>query len=118
VRWFTGCRDIPAQADEHAAVQPGGDTGRRAVRCPGLCRGAEVEPGTGREVEQPVFLVQADLPPVSGGRDDEAQRSACSLQGGASLWRSLGFEVLATVPQAFCHPADGYVGLHIMYRRL
>jgi ribosomal protein S18 acetylase RimI-like enzyme len=35
-----------------------------------------------------------------------------------SLWRSLGFEVLATVPQAFCHPADGYVGLRIMYRRL
>ena len=35
-----------------------------------------------------------------------------------SLWRSLGFEVLATVPEAFCHPADGYVGLHIMYRRL
>ena len=35
-----------------------------------------------------------------------------------SPWRSLGFEVLATVPQAFCHPADGYVGLHIVYRRL
>jgi GNAT superfamily N-acetyltransferase len=35
-----------------------------------------------------------------------------------SLWRSLGFEVLATVPEAFCHPSDGYVGLHIMYRRL
>jgi L-amino acid N-acyltransferase YncA len=34
------------------------------------------------------------------------------------LWRSLGFEVLATVPEAFCHPVDGYVGLHIMYRRL
>jgi L-amino acid N-acyltransferase YncA len=35
-----------------------------------------------------------------------------------SLWRSLGFEVLATVPEAFCHPSEGYVGLHIMYRRL
>ncbi len=34
------------------------------------------------------------------------------------LWRSLGFEVLATVPAAFYHPAEGYVGLHIMYRRL
>ncbi|MGH9249533.1 MAG: GNAT family N-acetyltransferase [Acidimicrobiales bacterium] len=34
------------------------------------------------------------------------------------LWRSLGFEVLATVPEAFHHPVDGYVGLHIMYRRL
>jgi len=35
-----------------------------------------------------------------------------------ALWRSLGFEVLATVPEAFDHPVDGYVGLHIMYRRL
>jgi GNAT superfamily N-acetyltransferase len=36
----------------------------------------------------------------------------------AALWRSLGFEVLATVPEAFHHPTDGYVGLHIMYLRL
>jgi ribosomal protein S18 acetylase RimI-like enzyme len=35
-----------------------------------------------------------------------------------ALWRSLGFEVLATVPEAFDHPAHGFVGLHIMYRRL
>ncbi|ASW53053.1 GNAT family N-acetyltransferase [Plantactinospora sp. KBS50] len=34
------------------------------------------------------------------------------------LWRSLGFEVLATVPEAFHHPVHGYVGLHIMHRRL
>jgi GNAT superfamily N-acetyltransferase len=34
------------------------------------------------------------------------------------LWRSLGFQVLATVPEAFRHPAAGYVGLHIMYRRV
>jgi L-amino acid N-acyltransferase YncA len=35
-----------------------------------------------------------------------------------ALWRSLGFAVLATVPEAFRHPRHGYVGLHIMYRRL
>lgn len=35
-----------------------------------------------------------------------------------ALWRSLGFEILATVPEGFLHPRDGYVGLHIMYRRL
>lgn len=34
------------------------------------------------------------------------------------LWQSLGFHVLATVPEGFHHPVDGYVGLHIMYRRL
>jgi L-amino acid N-acyltransferase YncA len=35
-----------------------------------------------------------------------------------SLWRSLGFEVVGTVPEAFAHPRDGYVGLHVMLRRL
>lgn len=35
-----------------------------------------------------------------------------------ALWTSLGFEVLTTVPEAFRHPTEGYVGLHIMYRRL
>ena len=34
------------------------------------------------------------------------------------LWRSLGFEILATVPEGFEHPIEGFVGLHIMYRRL
>ena len=35
-----------------------------------------------------------------------------------ALWRSLGMEVLATVPEAFLHPQEGYVGLHLMHRRL
>ncbi|WP_413450950.1 GNAT family N-acetyltransferase [Georgenia phoenicis] len=34
------------------------------------------------------------------------------------LWRSLGFAVLATVPEAFDHPRHGLVGLHIMHRTL
>jgi L-amino acid N-acyltransferase YncA len=34
-----------------------------------------------------------------------------------ALWRSLGFEVIGTVPEAFAHPTEGYVGLHVMYRR-
>jgi len=34
------------------------------------------------------------------------------------LWRSFGFQILATVPEAFRHPAHGYVGLHIMHRTL
>lgn len=35
-----------------------------------------------------------------------------------ALWKSLGFEILGTVPVAFDHPAHGLVGLHVMYRRL
>ncbi|HJS96522.1 MAG TPA: GNAT family N-acetyltransferase [Solirubrobacteraceae bacterium] len=35
-----------------------------------------------------------------------------------ALWRSLGFEVVGTVPEAFDHPRHGYVGLLIMHRFL
>jgi L-amino acid N-acyltransferase YncA len=38
--------------------------------------------------------------------------------GAVALWRSLGFGVLATVPEAFLHPSLGYVGLHVMHRAL
>lgn len=31
------------------------------------------------------------------------------------LWRSLGFEIVGTVPGAFRSAAHGYVGLHVMY---
>ncbi|KNB50298.1 GNAT family N-acetyltransferase [Streptomyces caatingaensis] len=34
------------------------------------------------------------------------------------LYRSLGFEVVGTVPGAFRHPRAGFVGLHVMYRGL
>jgi len=39
-------------------------------------------------------------------------------QAAVALWRSLGFEVLTSVPEAFEHPRHGYVGLLIMHRFL
>ena len=33
-----------------------------------------------------------------------------------ALWRSLGFRVIGTVPEAFRHPTHDYVGLHVMHR--
>jgi GNAT superfamily N-acetyltransferase len=35
-----------------------------------------------------------------------------------SLWQSLGFSILTTVPAAFRHPVHGLVGLHVMHRSL
>lgn len=35
-----------------------------------------------------------------------------------ALWRSLGFAVIATIPEGFRHATLGYVGLHIMLRTL
>lgn len=39
-------------------------------------------------------------------------------QAAVALWLSLGFEILATVPEAFDHREHGLVGLHMMYRKL
>lgn len=38
--------------------------------------------------------------------------------GAVKLWRSLGFDVIGTVPDGFRHPWRGPVDLLIMYRRL
>ena len=38
--------------------------------------------------------------------------------GAIALWRSLGFEIVATLPGGFHHPVHGYVGLHVMFRAL
>lgn len=34
------------------------------------------------------------------------------------LWRLLGYEIIGTVPEAFDHPQEGLVGLHVMYQHL
>lgn len=38
--------------------------------------------------------------------------------GAVALWKSLGFQIMTTLPEGFRHPTEGYVGLHIMYRQL
>jgi GNAT superfamily N-acetyltransferase len=35
-----------------------------------------------------------------------------------ALWQKLGFEIIGTLPEGFRHPEKGFVGLHIMHRRL
>jgi len=38
--------------------------------------------------------------------------------GAVHLWRSLGFRILTTIPEAFDHREHGLVGLHIMFQKL
>jgi L-amino acid N-acyltransferase YncA len=38
--------------------------------------------------------------------------------GAVHLWKSLGFRIVGTVPEAFRHPDHGFVGLHVMHRFL
>jgi L-amino acid N-acyltransferase YncA len=38
--------------------------------------------------------------------------------GAIALYRSLGFSIVGTVPEAFDHPERGLVGLHVMHLKL
>jgi L-amino acid N-acyltransferase YncA len=70
--------------------------------------------GVGRALGEHVI----DWARQSGFRAIQFNAVVETNQGAVALWRSLGFEILATVPEAFNHPRQGYVGLLIMHRFL
>jgi L-amino acid N-acyltransferase YncA len=70
--------------------------------------------GVGRALGEHVLAWARD----SGYRSMQFNAVVESNTRAVALWKALGFEVIGTVPEAFHHPAKGYVGLHIMYQRL
>jgi L-amino acid N-acyltransferase YncA len=91
-------------------------------------------PGRGAHVATASFMVDPDHSGQGVGRALGAHVIAWARQAGyramqfnavvetntaaVRLWQALGFEILATVPEAYNHRVHGYVGLHIMYQRL
>jgi GNAT superfamily N-acetyltransferase len=92
------------------------------------------QPATGSHVANAGFMVS----PTAAGRgvgrslarrvlEVAAQDGYAAMQFNAVVetnehavrpWESLGFTILATVPEAFRHPDRGLVGLHIIHRLL
>lgn len=70
--------------------------------------------GVGRALGEHVL----DLARADGYRGMQFNAVAESNTAAVKLWRSLGFEVMTTIPEGFRHPVLGYVGLHIMYQHL
>lgn len=93
-----------------------------------------VRPGAGAHVANGSYAVASAARGRGVGRlmgersIDEARRLGfrsmqfnavvASNSAAIHLWRSLGFEVIGTVPGGFRRRDDSYVDLHIMFRRL
>ncbi|SEE22598.1 GNAT family N-acetyltransferase [Streptomyces sp. TLI_105] len=118
-----------------AAAGAGPATGTGAGAAGAIVASASVRPhhgGPARGVANAGFMVDpahADrgIDPLAEHVLDEARRdgytatvfnAVVETNPALRLWRSLGFTVLGTVPEAYDHPRRGPVGLHILHRRL
>ena len=72
----------------------------------------------GRGVGRRLGVAALDWARAAGFRAVQFNAVVETNETAIALWRSLGFEILGTVPEAFDHPAQGLVGLHLMHRRL
>ena len=70
---------------------------------------------TGRGVGRALGRYVVDWARATGYRSIQFNAVVETNEVAVRLWRSLGFEVLATVPVAFDHPEHGLVGLHVMF---
>jgi L-amino acid N-acyltransferase YncA len=91
-------------------------------------------PGRGSHIATASFMVSPDARRQGAGRalgeymlDWAREQGYRGVQFNAvvetnkaavRLWQSIGFEIIGTVPGAFRHVDDGYVGLHVMFHRL
>ena len=72
----------------------------------------------GRGVGRALGVHAVDWARAEGFRSMQFNAVVESNTAAVTLWQSLGFEILATVPEAFDHRTRGLVGLHVMYRTL
>lgn len=70
--------------------------------------------GVGRALGEHVIAAAA----ADGYRGMQYNAVAATNTASIELWLKLGFEILATIPDGFRHPTEGFVGLHVMFRPL
>lgn len=70
--------------------------------------------GVGRRLAEAVLDRAREL----GYQGMQFNAVVATNQGAVALWRSLGFDVVGTIPEGFRHATLGSVDLLIMYRKL
>lgn len=103
-------------------------------RIRGIAKYGPNQPGRGSHVANASFVVDPAVAGWGVGRAlaervlaDAPTHGFLAMQfnavvatnaGAIRLWESLGFRIMATIPEAFDHPTAGLVGLHVMHRYL
>lgn len=72
----------------------------------------------GKGVARSLCLYSLDAAKAAGFRAMQFNAVVETNDRAVKAWRSLGFDVIGTIPEAFNHPRHGFVGLHVMYRKL
>ncbi len=72
----------------------------------------------GRGVAQSMLAHSLERAIERGFRAMQFNFVVSSNKRAVKLWRSYGFEIVGTLPQAFLHPSLGYVDAFVMYRTL
>ncbi|MGQ4715268.1 GNAT family N-acetyltransferase [Streptomyces anulatus] len=73
---------------------------------------------SGRGVGRALCAYSVDWARAEGYRAMQFNAVVESNTHAVKLYRSIGFDVIGTLPEGFNHPTQGYVGLHIMHKAL
>ncbi|MER7551820.1 GNAT family N-acetyltransferase [Streptomyces anulatus] len=73
---------------------------------------------SGRGVGRALCEYSVDWARTEGYRAMQFNAVVESNTHAVKLYRSIGFDVIGTLPEGFNHPTQGYVGLHIMHKAL
>jgi GNAT superfamily N-acetyltransferase len=121
VRWF---KDAPGQA--FVAVRDGAVLGTGELHANQGGGGSHIANAgymvhpdhTGKGLAKALCAYSLDAARAAGFRAMQFNAVVESNVRAVAAWQAMGFEILGTIPEAFHHPSLGYVGLHVMYRRL
>lgn len=72
----------------------------------------------GRGVGRALGRYVLDQARADGFRSMQFNAVVSTNTAAVKLWQSLGFEIIATLPEGYRHATKGYVDLHIMFRSL
>ncbi|WP_097868921.1 GNAT family N-acetyltransferase [Streptomyces sp. rh34] len=73
---------------------------------------------SGRGVGRALCTYSVDWARAEGYRAMQFNAVVETNTHAVKLYRSIGFDVIGTLPEGFNHPTEGYVGLHIMHKAL